>query len=64
MGKDVIMTSFPKAMAMSRPLKNWSNYIYHTKGRDRSYPEMFSLSNLNNFVKSCGNFCEILLFFP
>ena len=31
-----------------------SQIIYHSKGHDESYPKMYVLSNLSNFVKSYG----------
>ena len=41
-----------------------SQVIYHSKGLDESYPKMYVLSNLSNFVKSYGRLSEILAFLP
>ena len=56
---------------MSLP-KQWKNadvreisqIRYHSKSLDESHPNMQVLSNLSNFVKSCGHLIEILAFLP
>ena len=45
-------------------VRETSQIIYRSKGRDESYPEMKVLSNLSNFVKSYGHLSEILAFLP
>ena len=52
--------------------KQWENedlretrqIIHHLKGLDESYPKIYDLSNLIDFVKSYGNLSEILVFLP
>ena len=59
---DVIMTSL---------LKQWKNagfretkqIIYHSKGIDESYPQMYFLLKLSHYVKSYWHLCQILAFF-
>ena len=45
-------------------VRETSQIIYHSKGRDDSYPKMYVLSNLSNFVKNHGHLSEILAFLP
>ena len=45
-------------------VRETSQIIYHSNGLDESYPKMYVLSNLNNFVKRYGNLSEILAFLP
>ena len=44
-------------------LRETKQIIYQSKGVDESYPKMYFLLNLNNYVKSCGHFGQILAFF-
>ena len=37
---EVIMTSLPKTMGKCGPPRNQTNYIYHSKCIDESYPKM------------------------
>ena len=43
-------------------VRETSQIIYHSKGLDKSYPKMQALSDLSNFLKSCGHLSEILTF--
>ena len=44
-------------------VRETSQIIYHSEGLDKSYPKMYVLSNLSNFVKSYGHLSEILAVF-
>ena len=44
-------------------VRGTSQIIYRSKGLDESYPKMYVLSNLSNFVKSFGHLSEILVFY-
>ena len=57
----VIMMSLPKTIENAE-VREISQIIYHSKGRDESYPKMQVLSNLSNFVKSYGHVSEIFAF--
>ena len=57
------MMSLPKTME-NADVRESSQVIYHSKGLDESYPKMYILSNLSNFVKSYGHLSEILAFSP
>ena len=37
--------------------------IYHSKGIDESYPKMYLLLNLSNYVKSYRGLCQFLALF-
>ena len=58
---DVIMISLPKTME-NADVREISQIMYHLKGLHESYPKMQVLSNLSNFVKSCGHLSKILAF--
>ena len=58
---DVVMTSLPKTME-NADLRETKQIIYHPKGIDESYPEMYFLLNLSHYVKSYGYLCQILAF--
>ena len=60
---DVIMMSLPKTME-NTDVRETSQIICHSKGLDESYPKMYVLSNLSNFVESYGHLSEILAFLP
>ena len=57
------MMSLPKTM-VNGDVRETSQIIHHSKGMDESYPKMYVLSNLSNFVKSYGDLNEILEFLP
>ena len=44
-------------------LSETKQIIDHSKGIDESYPRMYFILNLSHYVKSCGHFCQILVFF-
>ena len=60
---DVIMMSLPKTME-NADVRETSQIIHHLKGLDKSYPKMYFLANLSNFVKSYGHLSEILAISP
>ena len=62
---DVIMTSLPKTMEKTgnADLRETKQIIYHSKGIGESYPKTYLLLNLSHYVKSYGEFCQILAFF-
>ena len=43
-------------------LRETKQIIYHTKGIDESYPKMYFLLNLSDYVKRYGHLCQILAF--
>ena len=45
-------------------VRETSQIIYPSNGRDESYPKMQVASDLSNFVKSYGHLSEILAFLP
>ena len=45
-------------------VRETSQIIYLSKDLDKSYPKMYILLNLNNFVKSYGHLSEILAISP
>ena len=51
---DVIMMSLLKQWE-NADLSETSHIMFHSKGLDESYPKMQVLSNLSDFVKSCGH---------
>ena len=59
---DVIIMSLPKQWKQwgYADLHETKQIIYQMKGIDESYPKMYFLLNLTNYVKSCGHFCEIV----
>ena len=59
---DVITKSLPKTVE-NADLRETKQIIYHLKGIDESYPEMYFLLNLSHYVKSYGHLCQILAFF-
>ena len=59
---DVIMTSLPKTME-NADFHETKQVIYHSKGIDESYPKMYFLLNLSNYVKRYRHLCHILAFF-
>ena len=58
---DVIMTSLPKTME-NPDLCEPKQIIYHSKCIVGSYPKMYFLLNLSNYVKRYGHLCNILAF--
>ena len=60
---DVIMMSLSKTMGIV-DVQETSQIIFHSKGLDESYPKIYFLSNLSNFVKSYGHLSKILVFLP
>ena len=59
---DVMMTSLPKTIAKSGPLRNQANYTSF-EGFDKSYPKIYFLLNLSHCLKSRGHICRILVCF-
>ena len=61
---DVIMTSLPKTME-NADLRETKQIIYHSKGIDESYPNMYFLLNLSHYVKVMFlcHLCQFLAFF-
>ena len=59
---NVIITSLPKTMG-NADLRETKQIIYHWKGTDESYPNMYFLLNLSHYVKRYGHLCQILAIF-
>ena len=60
---DVIIISLPKTKG-NTDVRETSQIIHHSKGLDESYPKMYVLSNVSDFVKRYEHLSEILPFLP